>query len=667
MPTKFKTQPFDWLPMDLYNVKASLSPCPSNFAQNQPQPLGRGVRPNAENEAYTNHRATLQKNAEIGARRQARTRNQQARLAADAAPATPAAAVTQAQSTPSAQEQHRQPATPSMPRPALQPIPFQQPGLVHASPLSTFPVRSYSTSTPSHGPSQRVQEDSRPVYADFQAGPPRRSAMPTEYADLQKGLPQTSFASTTADAFSTKMASMSPGELQNLMTMLDQAGYTLPPLDNNFPSTLRDHRGDSDDYNFGASSLGDHNGRSSSPEPSGWNGDRPVTPEQDAARPGADDEDNLHRNAQSSLTSGSDARGRGPSEASPTPSGMYCRSLHLLQATIYLFQPAVAATADPSSDSEAEQRPTQRRRGNNDQSKSKKRKKRPGRQQPSRSIREIPLEHQPIVKATYPVIQREIVCTSGWAKDSPSGKPGASDDELGNMILDSWDEAHEALDLPYVGPPTTPEKNLIRSRVPAVRTAFRKVASQLVPGQFGLVDPQNLPNSTPELIAATVEANRAIIAKIEHTFYYSNPMDPTIPDTMYRHGVLQAVFNLTCFGKKGNRRGHYFTDMDAIPVETLALVVTAITCVLDEWKTGRQVDHKFEADPYAAYYDRALAHLRGWVTYNADKAIDVAKPLLKNMLRVARETSGTVQVVQPAENEFLGFSATAYATNQPSA
>jgi hypothetical protein len=53
-------------------------------------------------------------------------------------------------------------------------------------------------------------------------------------------------------------------------------------------------------------------------------------------------------------------------------------------------------------------------------------------------------------------------------------------------------------------------------------------------------------------------------------------MDPTIPDTMYRHGVLQAVFNLACFGKKGNRRGHYFTDMDAIPVETLALVVTAV-------------------------------------------------------------------------------------------
>jgi hypothetical protein len=49
--------------------------------------------------------------------------------------------------------------------------------------------------------------------------------------------------------------------------------------------------------------------------------------------------------------------------------------------------------------------------------------------------------------------------------------------------------------------------------------------------------------------------------------------------------------------------------------------------MLDEWKTGRQVDQQFEADPYAACYDRTLVHLRGWITYNADKAIDVAKPL----------------------------------------
>ncbi|KAJ7866545.1 hypothetical protein B0H13DRAFT_1898052 [Mycena leptocephala] len=179
------------------------------------------------------------------------------------------------------------------------------------------------------------------------------------------------------------------------------------------------------------------------------------------------------------------------------------------------------------------------------------------------------------------------------------------------------------------GPPATRygHENIVYSEYSLARTCrpngVQESCVTTGAGQFGLVDP----NSTPELIAAIVEANRAIIARIEHTFYYSNPMDLTIPDTMYRHGVLQAVFNLACFGKKSNRRGHYFTDMDTIPVEMLTLVVTTIACVLDEWKTGRQVDHQFEADPYAAYYDRTLAHLRGWITYNADKAIDVAKPL----------------------------------------
>ncbi|KAJ7043490.1 hypothetical protein C8F04DRAFT_720356 [Mycena alexandri] len=107
---------------------------------------------------------------------------------------------------------------------------------------------------------------------------------------------------------------------------------------------------------------------------------------------------------------------------------------------------------------------------------------------------------------------------------------------------------------------------------------------------------------------------------------------------MYRHFILQAVFNLVCFGKNVNRRAHYFTGMDGIPVETLALSVAAVKCAIDAWKTGRHVDAAFETDPYAAYYGAVLAHLRGWVQYAGQNSgmIDVAGPLMKKMLSAAR-------------------------------
>ncbi|KAF7368199.1 hypothetical protein MVEN_00139500 [Mycena venus] len=207
-----------------------------------------------------------------------------------------------------------------------------------------------------------------------------------------------------------------------------------------------------------------------------------------------------------------------------------------------------AATTAPiavdSSESENDERPARRRRTTT------KRKKRTGRHQPSRSIKDIPLDRQSIVKAAYPLIQRDVVCKSGFPVDSPSGMPGASDDEYGNMVLDSWDDSHDVLDVPHVGNPATPERNLICSRVPAARLAFRRVAELLVPSHYGLVNPQTLPNLTPELKAKTIEANRAIIAKIDHTFYYLDPYNATVPDTMYRHAILQAAFVVGLDGRR---------------------------------------------------------------------------------------------------------------------
>ncbi|KAF7351884.1 hypothetical protein MVEN_01150000 [Mycena venus] len=587
---------------------------PSSFASNQPQPLGRGLRPDAENiEALALHRAMLLKNAETNAKRQAtlaRKKNMQIAAAGTAAAAAAAPALLPSTTIPhpaAIRGGPRQPATPSSSRLALQSLPAQQTGVTPASsPLSAFPVRGDSVaSTPT------------------QTGPPRRTMAPPQYPDLQAGVPPQ--AVTVAGAFSSRLASLTAEDLDKLDSMLQlmQQGPTIPPLDLNsltsFPPQLGDYgrdAQDSDSLSFGNANFGD------SDDPPSWNGERRATPEpgeedhvpsrEDAESPSdVNDQDNPHRNAQSSLVV----------QMQDVPVHQQ-RTRHRRKAA------TTAPVAADSSESENDERPARRRRT--------KRKKRTGRHQPSRSIKDITLDRQSIVKAAYPLIQREVVCKSGFPVDSPSGMPGASDDEYGNMVLDSWDDSHDVLDVPRVGNPATPEKNLIRSRVPAARLAFKRVVELLVPGHYGLVNPQTLPNLTPELKAKTIEANRAIIAKIEHTFYYLDPYNATVPDTMYRHVILQAAFNLACFGKRSNRRGHYFRNMDAVPVETIALIVAAIKCALDQWKTGQQADVKFDGEAYAAYYNRVLDHLRGWVAYTATQSIDVAGTILKEMLRVAR-------------------------------
>ncbi|KAF8151240.1 hypothetical protein K438DRAFT_1988232 [Mycena galopus ATCC 62051] len=88
-----------------------------------------------------------------------------------------------------------------------------------------------------------------------------------------------------------------------------------------------------------------------------------------------------------------------------------------------------------------------------------------------------------------------------------------------------------------------------------------------------------------------------------------------------------------------NRWGHYFKGMDKIPLETLALIVAAVQCAIDEWKTGHPVEVKFEFEPYAGTYKAALKHLQGWIAFAAMQTVNVATPMLAALLHVAREVS----------------------------
>ncbi|KAF8172518.1 hypothetical protein K438DRAFT_177870 [Mycena galopus ATCC 62051] len=105
----------------------------------------------------------------------------------------------------------------------------------------------------------------------------------------------------------------------------------------------------------------------------------------------------------------------------------------------------------------------------------------------------------------------------------PSGLPGSDNDEYGNMILDAWDAAHDDVGITedgYVGDPAAREVKLIRTRVSTVCGAFKAAAETLLAENYGLVNPQTLTDAMPDKIAETIAANRAMVEKIEKTFYY---------------------------------------------------------------------------------------------------------------------------------------------------
>ena len=97
-------------------------------------------------------------------------------------------------------------------------------------------------------------------------------------------------------------------------------------------------------------------------------------------------------------------------------------------------------------ESESEQ-PTARRQRNDSGSTKKSRTKRPGRKQASRSIRSLPSARQTITNAAYPFIQKEVALYLPWPIASPSGDPGADDDEIEALIENAWEDALEFLNL----------------------------------------------------------------------------------------------------------------------------------------------------------------------------------------------------------------------------
>ncbi|KAJ6572986.1 hypothetical protein B0H10DRAFT_2237290 [Mycena sp. CBHHK59/15] len=246
------------------------------------------------------------------------------------------------------------------------------------------------------------------------------------------------------------------------------------------------------------------------------------------------------------------------------------------------------------------------------------RKKRPNRRQKSRSIKEIDSEWRCIVQMAYGFLKKAVCLENPFPSASESGDPGTDDDEIQTIVEDTWWDAVEYLELDHdeFSDMTAEESNLIRSRITQVRGNIMTEADCLVPSAYGFVDIQSLNDPTPEKIAEVRETNRQLVADLEGTFPFKDPKDTSDLATIGHNVIFQKLLNATFFfAETGvNSCAHYFAGIELLPDQTLGLMMSAIVCGIDRWKTGQ---HKvkgvgFEAEAYRGIYEESLQFIDTW-------------------------------------------------------
>ncbi|KAJ7040176.1 hypothetical protein C8F04DRAFT_1314134 [Mycena alexandri] len=299
-----------------------------------------------------------------------------------------------------------------------------------------------------------------------------------------------------------------------------------------------------------------------------------------------------------------------------------------------------AAVASSGSEPEVDRSPKDNK---------KRRKKRAHRKQGSRSIKDLDVERQGIVKAAFDPIQKYVTTRLPWPVASPSGDPGADDDEIEMLIDDAWEAGCEYQDVnPDDIPPRTPqESNLIHSRISQVRGVVVTVADAFVPASYNFVDINSLTDPTDQNLEQVREDNRQQVEALTGKFMYADPTKTDDLSTMCHHSIFQKVLNGAFFAKKGhNRRAHYFEGLEELPLETLALIMDAVVCSIDRWKTGEHEVVAFSAENYASFHVSTMKFLEAWYSEYERNIYpeNLARKLLRDMLTKARRISG-----QPVE------------------
>ncbi|KAJ7429561.1 hypothetical protein B0H11DRAFT_1944596 [Mycena galericulata] len=524
-------------------------------------------------------------------------------LAAGAPPRPPlltAAAVTTTPQPPAPRPSVPQSATATPRRPLISMAPQQTTG---SSPAFGQQFPSTSMYPPeSASPLMPLQANYQPRYANFGSSSPL--VPPQE----------------DVNNFGAMVAGMTTEQFERLAAVLSaDTNFGQSGGESNTPAGAQIPEGGGD------AGIGESGAAAGDPDPDpDPNLDLETSDREDAA-PWNNNIDN-DNNEEDSEQQGSDAHGNAKSSLEVTMQDVVVRQKRK--------RGALTGVEGTTSDSE-----------NNNQAVGRPKKKRAGRTQKSRSIKDVDPDRQRIIKATYPFVQKFVTTAIPFPAASPTGDPSADDDDFEAIFDESWTLAVTSLDLDLddVEQRTDQETNLMRARIPQVRGAIMTAVDALLPGSYGFTKVEDLDDPTPEKIEATSEANRQLVEDLEGTFMYTDPANTMDMATMCRNPIFQKLLNIVFFAKKGiNRRSHYFKGDVLLPLETLGLLMDAVICGMDRWKTGQYELVDFDAEHYGRIHEDSMVFLRKWVKEYAEHQVeDLAVELRTQMLTKARGLSNT--------------------------
>ncbi|KAJ7445355.1 hypothetical protein B0H11DRAFT_1930584 [Mycena galericulata] len=294
---------------------------------------------------------------------------------------------------------------------------------------------------------------------------------------------------------------------------------------------------------------------------------------------------------------------------------------------------------------------------------------RPKKKQKSRSISALPADHQSICARAYTYFKIDLTNKIPFPVAGRRAAKGGLmvDDDFSELILGALTNAAYDLDFKDAKP--------TREDIALVPPPAVQVGSEGHCTPFSAWRLRGTRHSYP--VESDLGAHRGCcreeqkrVEVILKTYVYKDPDDITIPNTMFRNDIFQHVLNGYWFGKKDQNRASYFKDMTHLELVTLALIIVAVLCAIEEWTTGKWVEKEFSHKTYFQQYKKVLGGLRAWKAHSAQQVSEKGAPrnltldALEELLTNARSVATCpIQADEEEEEEDGMFSLSAFEAN----